>query len=53
MTAYGTPRELFIKFFRVIRDVLRELPGDERSPDTDEARKKPLCAVAGLASIPT
>ena len=35
--AYGTPRELFIAFFAVIRDTLRELLGAEWSPDIAQA----------------
>src|SRR5438874_6392941 len=35
--AYGTPRELFVAFFRVIRDTLRDVLGHEWSPDIDEA----------------
>ncbi|MCA1427091.1 MULTISPECIES: globin [unclassified Bradyrhizobium] len=31
--AYGTPRELFIAFFAVIRDALRDLLGDEWTPE--------------------
>ncbi|GLR84981.1 hypothetical protein GCM10007857_16910 [Bradyrhizobium iriomotense] len=50
--AYGTPQELFIEFFRVIRDVLRELLGDEWSPDTDEAWKQLLSEIAAFAGIP-
>ncbi|WP_027523829.1 globin [Bradyrhizobium sp. Ec3.3] len=50
--AYGTPQELFIEFFRVIRDVLRELLGNEWSPDTDEAWKKLLLEIAGLVGSP-
>ena len=30
---YGTPRELFIAFFAVVRDTLRDLLGDEWSPE--------------------
>ena len=35
--AYGTPRALFIAFFAVIRDTLRELLGVEWSPDIAQA----------------
>ena len=35
--AYGTPRELFIAFFGVIRDTLRELLGGAWSPDIAQA----------------
>jgi len=50
--AYGTPQELFVAFFRVIRYVLRELLGNEWSPDTDEAWKKLLLEIAGLVGSP-
>ena len=35
--AYGTPRELFIVFFGMIRDTLRELLDNEWSPDMAQA----------------
>ncbi|MDA9523445.1 flavoprotein [Bradyrhizobium sp. CCBAU 11434] len=35
--AYGTPRELFIAFFGVIRDTLRELLGSAWSPNIAQA----------------
>ncbi|QAU46808.1 globin [Bradyrhizobium guangzhouense] len=35
--AYGTPRELFIAFFGVIRDTLRELLDDAWSPNIAQA----------------
>ena len=34
---YGTPRELFIAFFAVIRDALRDLLGDEWSIEIAQA----------------
>lgn len=34
---YGTPRELFIAFFAVIRDALRDLLGDEWSAEIAQA----------------
>ncbi|UPK24132.1 globin [Bradyrhizobium sp. 195] len=34
---YGTPRELFIAFFAVIRDTLRDLLGDEWSTEIAQA----------------
>ena len=40
--AYGTPRELFGTFFRVIADTLRELLGPEWSPEIDAAWQKLL-----------
>ena len=35
--AYGTPRELFGKFFGVIADTMREILGPDWSPEIDEA----------------
>ena len=40
--AYGTPRELFVAFFGVIRDSLRELLGSDWSDDIDAAWHKLL-----------
>jgi len=40
--AYGTPRELFGKFFGVIADTLREILGSDWSPEIDEAWRKLL-----------
>src|SRR3984885_1643706 len=35
--AYGTPRDLFGDFFRVIADTLREILGTDWSPEIDDA----------------
>ena len=43
--AYGTPRELFGKFFGVIADTMRELLGDEWSPGIDQAWRKLLADI--------
>jgi hemoglobin-like flavoprotein len=40
--AYGTPRELFVAFFGVIADTLRELLGTDWSPEIDDAWRKLL-----------
>jgi hemoglobin-like flavoprotein len=40
--AYGTPRELFGKFFGVIADTMREVLGNDWSPDIEEAWRKLL-----------
>ena len=40
--AYGTPRELFGKFFGVIADTLREILGDKWSPEIEAAWRKLL-----------
>ena len=48
--AYGTPRELFGTFFGVIAETVRELLGDDWSPEIDAAWRKLLgeidCLVA-------
>ena len=49
--AYGTPRELFIAFFAVIRDTLRELLGDEWSPDIARAWDQLLVEIEAVAGI--
>lgn len=43
--AYGTPHELFGKFFGVIADTMREILGAEWSPEIDEAWRKLLGEV--------
>jgi hemoglobin-like flavoprotein len=48
---YGTPRELFITFFAVIRDSLRELLGDEWSPDIACAWDQLLVEIDAFAGI--
>jgi hemoglobin-like flavoprotein len=44
--AYGTPRELFVSFFGVIRDTLRDILGPEWSRDIDEAWEGLLADIA-------
>ncbi|MEH2570335.1 globin [Bradyrhizobium sp. AZCC 2289] len=46
--AYGTPRELFIAFFSVIADTLREVVGAEWSPEFDVAWRKLLDEIEGI-----
>jgi hemoglobin-like flavoprotein len=48
---YGTARELFIAFFAVIRDTLRELLGDEWSPDIARAWDQLLVEIDAFAGI--
>src|SRR3954453_20480943 len=43
--AYGTPRDLFVAFFGVIADTLRELLGAEWSPEIDGAWRKLLSEI--------
>lgn len=40
--AYGTPRQLFGKFFGVIAETMREVLGDDWSPEIDAAWRKLL-----------
>jgi len=49
---YGTPRELFIAFFAVIRDTLRDLLGDEWSPEIARAWDQLLVEIDAFATIP-
>ena len=49
---YGTPRELFIAFFAVIRDALRDLLGDEWSPEIAQAWDQLLVEIDAFATIP-
>jgi hemoglobin-like flavoprotein len=46
--AYGTPRELFIAFFRVIADTLSEILGADWSPEIEEAWRKLLTEIEGV-----
>jgi hemoglobin-like flavoprotein len=46
--AYGTPRELFVSFFGVVRDTLRELLGPDWSRDIDAAWDRLLADIAVL-----
>jgi hemoglobin-like flavoprotein len=48
---YGTPRDLFIAFFAVIRDTLRDLLGDEWSPSIAQAWDKLLVDIDAFAGI--
>jgi hemoglobin-like flavoprotein len=48
--AYGTPRELFVAFFAVIADALRELLGADWSPGIDAAWRKLLDEIERVVS---
>lgn len=48
---YGTPRELFIAFFAVIRDTLRDLLRDEWSPDIAQAWDRLLIEIDAFAGV--
>jgi hemoglobin-like flavoprotein len=43
--AYGTPRELFGEFFRVIGDTLREILATDWSPEIEDAWQKLLAEL--------
>ena len=54
--SYGTPRELFSKFFGVIADTLRELLGADWSPEINDAWRELLGEINGLiaqSEVPT
>ncbi len=49
--AYGTPRELFGKFFGVIAATMRELLADDWSPEIDAAWRKLLDEIDHLVTL--
>lgn len=49
--AYGTPRELFISFFAIIRDTLRDQLGDEWSDEMTQAWDMLLVEIEAFAGI--
>jgi hemoglobin-like flavoprotein len=48
--AYGTPRELFVAFFGVIANALREIIGADWSPEIDLAWRKLLDEIGRVVS---
>jgi hypothetical protein len=48
--AYGTPRQLFVAFFSIIAETLRELLGADWSPEIDTAWRKMLDEIERLVS---
>jgi hemoglobin-like flavoprotein len=48
---YGTPSELFIAFFAIIRDTLRDLLGAEWSPEIAEAWDALLVEIDAFATV--
>jgi hemoglobin-like flavoprotein len=48
--AYGTPRELFGKFFGIIAATLRELLGADWSPEIDTAWQKLLQEIESIVA---
>ena len=51
--AYGTPRDLFIAFFGVIANTLREILGPEWTPEIDQAWRTFLNEIAGFVAEST
>ena len=50
--AYGTPRELFIAFFAIIRDTLRDLLGDAWSAEIAQAWDTLLTDIEAYVTVP-
>jgi hemoglobin-like flavoprotein len=48
--AYGTPRELFGSFFGVIADTMREILGNDWTPEIDAAWRKLLDEISRLVA---
>ncbi len=48
--AYGTPRDLFIAFFGIIARTLREILGDDWSPEIDAAWRSLLDEIEALVT---
>jgi hypothetical protein len=48
--AYGTPRELFIAFFGVIAETLREILAADSSPEIEDAWRKLLTEIGGVVA---
>ena len=46
--AYGTPRDLFISFFGVIAQTLREIIGADWSPEINAAWRNLLDEIEGI-----
>jgi hemoglobin-like flavoprotein len=46
--AYGTPRDLFISFFGVTADTLREIIGADWTPEIDAAWRKLFDEIEGI-----
>jgi hemoglobin-like flavoprotein len=48
--AYGTPRELFIAFFGVIAQTLREIIGTDWPPEIEDAWRKLLVEIGNVVA---
>ena len=51
--AYGTPRKLFVEFFRVVADTLRELLDADWSPEIDAAWRNLLSEIDQMIEQPS
>jgi hemoglobin-like flavoprotein len=49
--AYGTPRELFVAFFGVIAQTLREILGPDWSPEIEAAWQNLLAEIDGVVML--
>lgn len=48
--AYGTPRDLFVAFFAVIAETLREILQRDWSPEIDTAWQRLLAEIGGMVA---
>jgi hypothetical protein len=48
--AYGTPRELFVAFFGVIAETLRDILDADWSPEIDMAWRNLLDEIGGIVT---
>ena len=48
--AYGTPRDLFIAFFGIIARTLRDILGDDWSPEIDAAWRKLIAEIEAMVA---
>ena len=48
--AYGTPRDLFIAFFGIIARTLRDILGEDWSPEIDAAWRKLIEEIKGVVA---
>ena len=48
--SYGTPRDLFVAFFRVIADTLQEILGPDWSSEIDEAWQRLLPEIEAIVA---
>jgi hemoglobin-like flavoprotein len=48
--AYGTPRKLFVAFFAVIKETLREILAADWTVEMDEAWRKLLAEIDGVVA---